>query len=401
MTRWFDIVRMFGRMVGRLPAGHLWYLLKRMANERPHRFDGQVRINSFFPPYPSEAFDRFCKMAIDRRRAPCSTYLAITSTCPFTCDHCSLGHRQSADELTTRQWLEIIERLKSLGGCTVGFTGGEPLARADLPELVASAKPELATVVFTTGWEFTAKMADQLAQAGLDCLTVGIESADAARHDEVRGLADSFAHARKAIELCNAASIYPAISTVGTRERIASGELERMYELAAQWGVREFRLLAPVATGSAAGCDSFMLTPVEREELVDFHIRHNRFGDGPVVASFAYLESAEMFGCGAGYHHMFIDAAGEVCPCDLTPLSFGNAVAEPLEVIWDRMGKHFSHPRCKCVMSEVAGKLSADEPLPIAPDRSADICRPRRKGDPLPGAYCRLLPDEPEDLHSE
>jgi len=126
-----------------------------------------------------------------------------------------------------------------------------------------------------------------------------------------------------------------------------------------RWGVQEFRLLAPVATGAQAGNADFMLDPPGRQTLKQFHIDSNRAArrsGAPAVASFAYLESEEMFGCGGGYHHLFIDAAGNVCPCDLTPLSFGSVVDNSLANIWAAMGEHFPRPGCKCIMSQLAKK---------------------------------------------
>jgi len=384
------VMRMFARMIGRVPIGHLWYLWGKMQNEKPHRFRGQTRINTFFPPHPSRAFERFCASVIERARVPFSTYLAVTPHCPFHCSHCSYAGR-SADEMSTREMLDVIEQIKGLGTCTVGLTGGEPMLRADLAELVAAASPEMASIVFTTGRGLDERRARELADAGVTCITVGIESADAAAHDAVRGAAGSFDEARAAVGACRAAGIYAAVSTVGTREKLAGGELDRMYDLACEWGVGEFRLLAPVATGALAGCAAAMLSDDEMKALADFHVMHNRSPGGPVVASFAYLESPELFGCGAGYHHLFIDAAGEVCPCDLTPLSFGSVRAEPLADIWSRMGEHFARPRCGCLMGQLAQGIPADGPLPLPPEQSESICPRCSDADTLPGAYERLL----------
>ncbi len=439
---------MFGRMIGRVPARHLWYLARQMRNERPHRFAGQTRINTFFPPWPSPAFDRFCRAVIARRRVPFSAYLALTPRCPYRCNHCSLAGRGEA-ELSTEQWRSVIHQLKDLGACTVGFTGGEPMLRHDLPELIAEAKTELATILFTTGHNLSAAQARLLKAAGLDCVTVGIESSNPEEHNAIRAgvkepggagarsggngegvppgkqkesADDSFYAARLAIAAVQQEGLYTALSTIGTRERLASGELERMYELARCWGVGEFRLLAPVATGAQAGCDAFMLDDAQYAALAEFHIRHNREGKSwlgrlaqvlislqkesqnktkknildrmsksrPAVASFAYLESPQMFGCGAGYHHLFIDAAGEVCPCDLTPLSFGNVLHEPLAEIWRRMGERFAQPRRRCLMRDLAGRLNA-ETLPLCPQRSAELCPPADPAEPLPEGYRRLL----------
>lgn len=383
------ILRMFAPLVGRAPAAHLVYLLRRMRNEKPHRFDGQVRINSFFPPYPSPAFDRFCRAIIDRRRVPFSTYLAVTHACPFSCGHCSYAGRRGG-HMTREQMLALVPQIQSLGTCTLGLTGGEPMLCDHLEEIVAAAAPQMATIVFTTGHRLDRRRAERLRTAGVSCVTVGIESDDADVHDRVRGRAGSFAEARDAVANCRACGLYTALSTIGTREKIASGGLDRMHDLSAAWGVQEFRLLAPVATGAWSGCGSAMLTPAERRALFDFHVRHNRAHGGPAVASFAYLESDELFGCGAGYHHLFIDAAGEVCPCDLTPMSFGNAVAEPLAAIWRRMGQHFALPRRGCLMSGIAGCLYGQS-LPLPREESERLCPPRDGPQVLPEGYRRLF----------
>jgi MoaA/NifB/PqqE/SkfB family radical SAM enzyme len=384
------ILRMFAPAVGRLPAAHLWYLLGRMGNEKPHKFGKQIRVNTFFPTFPSQAFDRFLKAVIQRRRVPYSTYIAITSQCPFHCGHCSYGRRNPAN-LSQRQMMDIIGQVKAMGGATVGFTGGEPLLVPWLEELIAACSPEMATIVFTTGHGLDAPRAAALARAGLGCLTVGVESSDPALHDRVRG-AKSFEEARLAVRTSLDAGLYTALSTIGTKEKIITGDLDRLYDLAASWGVGELRVLAPVASGGAAGCQAFMLSPENRQALYDFHVQRNRAGAGPAVASFAYLESQDMFGCGAGYHHLFIDAAGEVCPCDLTPLSMGNACQEPLREIWARMAEHFSKPRTHCLMGHVAALLlQGDATLPLPPETSERILSAIPHDGALPGAYKRLL----------
>ena len=388
---YLHVMRMFGRLVGRVPAGHLWYLLKRMGDQKPHRFNGQLRINTFFPPYPSIAFDRFCEVLVQRRRMPFSVYLAVTGRCPYRCPHCSYAGRPATDMPLDRV-LDLVRQIKALGTSTLGLTGGEPTLRNDLDVIIRAAGPEMATILFTTGYALDSGRAKRLADAGVSCVTVGIESADPAVHDRVRDRPGSFDEARAAVDACNKAGIYAAVSTIGTRERIAGGDLETMYELARQWSVGEFRLLVPVATGGWRHCASAMLSPQERQILYDFHVRHNREPDGPAVNSFAYLESDEVFGCGAGYHHLFIDAAGRVCPCDLTPLSFGDATVESLADIWQRMAEFFPLPRRSCLMVRIADRLPvAPTPLPLDRAQSEALCPRRNAAEPLPDGYRRLL----------
>ncbi len=386
-----QVMRMFARMAGRVPAGHLLYLLRQISREKPHRFGGRTRINTFFPPCPSPAFDRFCDAVAGRRRVPYSTYIAVTGNCPFSCGHCSYAGREGSP-LTGRQWLDVIGQVKRLGTCTLGLTGGEPLLRDDLEELVAAASPEMAGIIFTTGHGLTAGRARRLARAGVACVTIGLESADAAVHDRVRGAAGSFAAAERAARLCRDAGIYTAVSIMATRERIADGTLERVYELGERWAVGEFRVLSPVATGAMVGCAAVMLNETERRAVIEFHESHNRRRRGPAVAAFARLESPELFGCGAGYHHLFIDASGKVCPCDLTPLSFGDVTREPLAEIWRRMGAWFPRPRRACLMASLAEKTGGlAPPLPLCRERSEQCCRPPEPDEPLPEGYRRLL----------
>lgn len=390
LMRTIRTLRMFRTMFGKLPFGHLWYLFRQMSHERPHIFNGQIRVNTFFPPYPSVQFDRFCQHIIARSRVPFSTYLAVTGDCPDSCAHCSYGHREAA-ELSTEQWIDIIGQLAELGVCTIGFTGGEPLLRDDIVELVTAASEKMSTILFTAGSGLNDELAGRLAGAGITCVTVGFESNSRQVHDDVREREGSYDEAVAAVEACRRAGIYTAISTIAFDDKVADGTLDRMYKMAEEWGIGEFRILSPVPTGSAAGNSEVVASGDTLDRVKEFHRAHNRRRTGPIVASFASLESPEKFGCGAGYHHLFVDSGGEVCPCDLTPMSFGNAASESIVEIWERMGGYFPFPRCDCVMKEMLNEIDSSTQLPLPREVSEQICPPRPSDDSLPGCYCRLF----------
>ncbi|AQT67794.1 Antilisterial bacteriocin subtilosin biosynthesis protein AlbA [Anaerohalosphaera lusitana] len=390
---WVLLTPIFLRCLGKLPLRHLLYLAKQFRNEQPKRHETGLHVNAFFPPYPSKAFDRFLDSVIERRRVPYSVYFAVTDRCPFDCPHCSYGMHQ-AGEMGTEEAVEVIEQIKSLGTPTIGFTGGEPLLRDDIVELVRACGDELASVMFTTGCGLDSQLADELRRAGLGCIMIGMESSDAGEHDAVRGVEGSFEQAIRTVELSRSAGLYTAVSTVATREKVRSGQIEKLARLAGEYGVHEFRVLEPVPTGSFCKQENEVLGSEESERLADFHKRWNRRNKGPAVSGFSYLESDEMFGCGAGFHHLFIDAVGNVCPCDLTPLSFGNVLDESLESIWLRMGETFELPRCGCLMKDICGQtyvLKNAQELPIDPERSLKVCEAVKKDGPLPKVYKNLL----------
>ncbi len=388
---WAKLVPLFGKSLLRLPWRHIAYMTRRLRYERLQGHAGRIYVNTFLPPFPSAAFDRLLDALIQHRRVPFSTYFALTDQCPYQCPHCSYGEHQ-AGQVDTIQALDIIGQIKGLGTTCIGFSGGEPLLRQDLPELVRAVGPDTESILFTTGYGLDRALAEQLKEAGLRCMMIGLEADNADAHDRVRSVTGSFQTAMDAIGLARQNGFYTALSTVATHEKLHSGQIRAMAELAGRLGVQEFRILEPVPTGRALGQVKTIISEEDRRELTAFHKQWNHRKQPPTIASFSYLESAEMFGCGAGYHHLYVDAVGNVTPCDLTPLSFGNTLNEPLADIWQRMGKHFSKPRCGCFAQAICSDAcvcDAGEALPLDPDVSDAVCREHPAGE-LPQVYTNL-----------
>ncbi|MGM0490453.1 MAG: radical SAM/SPASM domain-containing protein [Planctomycetota bacterium] len=392
---WLTLTPLFFKCLGKLPTSHLLYLARQFRHEYPHRHDGKLYINAFFPPYPSKPFDRFLANTLQGKRVPYSVYFGVTDRCPFKCAHCSYGmHREG--RLTTEQAIDVIGQIKSLSAATIGFTGGEPLMRDDLVELVRAVGEDMSSVLFTTGHRLTEELARELKHAGLDTIMIGLESDDLSEHDGIRGVPGSFSEALSAVALSRDAGFHTAISTVATKQKIADGKIERMAELAARHGVHEFRILEPVPTGRFHHRKDQILSQAESKQLADFHKQWNRGNRRPAISAFSHLESDEMFGCGAAFHHLFIDALGNVCPCDLTPLSFGNVLEQPLEDIWSGLGELFPLPRRGCLMYDLCKRTDMFEgasQLPLSPQESASLCRTLPTPTSLPGIYSRLFKD--------
>ncbi len=391
MCHWLQLTPLFLRSLGRLPLAHLFNMVAKLRNENPHRHNGQLRINTFFPPYPSPAFDRFLASAIKRARVPYSCYFAVTDQCPYSCPHCSYG-KHTPGRLDTENAVKVIDQIGSIGTITLGFTGGEPLLRDDIATLVKAAG-DCATIIFTTGYNLTDLLARKLADANLGCLMIGLESDNRREHDSTRGVCGSFDAGLAAINTSLQAGLYTAISTVATAAKIENGIIERMTLMAADLGVHEFRILEPIPTGSISGHPEQILNQSHSQRLYDLHVNWNRQNAGPAISGFSYLESDELFGCGAGYHHLYIDALGSVCPCDLTPLSFGNVLETPLDLIWQQMDRYFHHPRCGCLMKEICSDIARhlDCPLPLPPEISTQICDKIKPSHQLPGIFKKLL----------
>lgn len=378
----FSVIKMFRPYMRKVSFNSLWIGYSLLKNERPHWYNDKIRINSCIPPIPSIAFDRFFDILINQKRLPHTINFAITANCPYRCQHCCYGRRKKED-LTTNQILDLIQQMKDLGTAILGITGGEPMLRTDIEEIVAAASPELTTNIFTTGFNFNKKRAEELYKANVGCVSFGIEHTDANTQDKIRGEKGSLQNAINAIKLCNEAGIYTAIATIGTREKISNGEINRIYDLANSLDVGELRLIFPMSTGRWAGCTNENLREEELKLHEEFQKKYNRMKSGPIVASIAYLESEKVMGCNTGYNYLYIDSSGEICPCDLTPLSFGNIKDEPLSKIWTQMEQYFPQPRSYCLMSELSSKTISDS-YPIPQDESKKLVLQYNKRTPLP-----------------
>jgi MoaA/NifB/PqqE/SkfB family radical SAM enzyme len=361
------------------------FSLSKTTNERPHWFNNKIRINSFFPPYPSQSFDRIVDIIKNQKRIPHTIDFAVTSKCPYHCPHCSYGKRKIED-LSTNEILKLIEEIKDLGTAILGITGGEPMTRLDLEKIVSACSPELSTILYTTGFNFNKKRAKELYDANIGSIFIGIDSVDTKIQDKVRGKKGSLELGIKALEICNETGIYTGINTIATRERINNGELERIYDLACSLDVGELGINFPIATGRWAGCTNNQLKVEELELLKGIRKSLNKKRTGPLVTTPAEYESKDFMGCITGYQCLFIDASGEICPCDFTPLSFGNIKEKPLKVIWKEMEIYFSRPRADCLMRRIARNIDSDF-FPLPPSDSKKMIPKLDKESPYPKIY--------------
>ncbi|MGH2479888.1 MAG: radical SAM protein, partial [Ktedonobacteraceae bacterium] len=109
--------------------------------------------------------------------------------------YCSNPTQASGDELSTEEWLRVIHEAGELGVLHILFSGGEPLVRKDLPELVACAHAEgMYTNLITSGLGLTRGRALELRAAGLDSTQISLQSDQADLADRLAGTP---AHARK------------------------------------------------------------------------------------------------------------------------------------------------------------------------------------------------------------
>lgn len=347
-----------------------------LANEKALKFHEQYVINTNFPPYPSRAFDNlaehFSQIGDSTQRKLYSVTLAVTNRCNYRCWHCYNAGRSQVD-IQFPEMKKIVGELRSLSTVMVTLTGGEPLLRNDLEEIAGLFDENTCLNLNTTGSGLTPARARALRDSGLFGVGISLDSIHPQEHDRLRGKKGAFKTALRALETASQNGLYPYLIAVATRDFLEPGHFRSYLELAAETGAFEIHLLEPCPAGRLAGKKEVVLTKAEKEQILSYQKEIAQRTDLPILSTFLYIESPEAFGCGAGLTHLYIDGSGEVCPCNLVPLSFGNVTREPLSRILAGMSGYFRRPRTTCVGRTLSKYIDGDS-FPLAPGRSAEIC---------------------------
>ena len=114
----------------------------------------------------------------------------LTYSCPLACAYCSnpVNLADYSDELSTREWLRVLTEARDLGVLQAHLSGGEPLLRRDLVEIVAGATElGLYTNLITSALGLSRRRAEQLKAAGLDHVQISIQADEAAASDRIAG----------------------------------------------------------------------------------------------------------------------------------------------------------------------------------------------------------------------
>src|SRR5579871_1756169 len=121
---------------------------------------------------------------------PLALIAEITHRCPLHCVYCSnpLELRKQQEELPTGSWIDIFRQAGAMGVLQLHLTGGEPLARADLTEMITGARHSgLYVNLITSGIGLTPSRLKELVEAGLDHIQISFQDSEAAEADQIAG----------------------------------------------------------------------------------------------------------------------------------------------------------------------------------------------------------------------
>ena len=341
------------------------------------RWKGKIVSNTFAPPVGSRPMLRALKGLIKSQLMPypfpIAMTFAVTYNCQCKCVHCSAGRhlKTGQKELSTEEAKKLIDDAQKLGVTIIAFTGGEPLLREDLFELISYVdKKKAMPVMFTNGQFLTEENVNKLADAGLYSLFLSIDSPNAEEHNKLRGMPGLFETAIEGIKRIQSKDIFAGFSGYATRSATEKGTYKKLHKLAIDLGLKNIIYFDCVPTGKMLHDTSEMLTFDLREELHNYSAEVFRRKTVPPLSSQSWQNSVEAYlsgiGCLAANIQFYATAYGDISPCDFSPISFGNVRKESLQKIWMRMVKHpaYNHRSPFCRMQDKNFRHFYIDPIP-------------------------------------
>ncbi|MBN6034406.1 pyrroloquinoline quinone biosynthesis protein PqqE [Amycolatopsis sp. 195334CR] len=338
-------------------------------------------------------------MDVKPAEPPLGMLAELTHRCPLHCSYCSnpIELITRDGELGTDQWLSVLSQARELGVLQVHMSGGEPLARPDLPELVSHAS-DLGCYVnlVTSGLGLTAKRLDDLADRGLAHIQLSVQGADAERADRLAG---TRAHEHKiaAAALINESGLPLSVNVVlhkqnhdqlagiiALAERMGADRLELANTQYYGWALKNRTALMPTRAQLAAA-----------EPIVRAATERLRGTMEIIYVVADYYEPYPkpcMYGWGA--RQLTVAPNGDVLPCPaataISTLDLDNVTRKSLHDIWygstsfnayrgedwmsetcrscDRRGT--DHGGCRCQAFLLTGDAAATDPVcSRSPDR--------------------------------
>jgi MoaA/NifB/PqqE/SkfB family radical SAM enzyme len=254
--------------------------------------------------------------------------IAVDYAGNLSCEHCSAlpMHRRDEPPLSVDEYRRIAGELRAAGVVLFHFTGGEPLLRKDLEDVIQTFGPESACIsIQTNGFPVTPKRLSSLRSAGVDILSVSLDSGIEEEHDAFRGRRGSYAKVLEVLEMASTMGFITTVSTCLSHANIRSEGLKEVIDKTRRMGVScQFNLAVP--TGHWQDNAAIVLTEEDKVEA-------RRLLKANPHCRLDLYHNWNKIGCGAIKEKLYLSSFGDVQPCPFIQIGFGNLKQQTLREV--------------------------------------------------------------------
>jgi pyrroloquinoline quinone biosynthesis protein E len=250
---------------------------------------------------------------------PYALLAELTYRCPLHCPYCSNPTSYpGGTELETEEWARVFREAAALGVLQCGLSGGEPLARRDLPAIIVAARAAgMYTNLITSGLGLDLPRANALREAGLDSIQLSLQSDEAELADRIAG-AKAFDRKLAAAAAIRDAGLPLSLNAVLHRANI--GRLPQIVALAERLGAERIELANTQFYGWGFQNRAALLPTREqveraREQAIAARAQHAGRMEIFYVLPDYYEQRPKPCLAGWGRRYLTVNPVGEVLPC--------------------------------------------------------------------------------------
>lgn len=304
-----------------------------------------------------------------RPSAPYRMDLALTYRCNNDCAHCYNARSRDYPEISTADWIKIIDRLWEISIPHIVFTGGEPTLRDDLPELINHAEKNGQITGLNTN---ARRMGDpdylkRLVDAGLDHVQITLESHDADIHDHMVGRGGAWKQTVAGLRNALDAPLYVMTNTTMLQQN--SPRLGETLDFLAGLGVPTLGLNALIYSGRGLNVGSG-LPEDELPPLLELARQKTAAHEQRLIwytpTQYCNFDPMQLElgvkGCTAALYNMCVEPDGSVIPCQSYYQPLGSLLSDPWANIWNHplsvslRERHYIPDKChECVLLSECG----------------------------------------------
>jgi len=255
----------------------------------------------------------------ERKRMPFSVMYELTYRCNFKCPHCYLGHQghDKKKELDTSGVKRVLDGLLDAGVYSVAFTGGEPLIREDIFEILSYAnRSGFRFGLLTNGYLIDSRTADRLKKVNVDKVDITFNSMDPQTFTKLTGVKGSYEKVSGAIELLKRRDMQVAIKSSATP--FNKDELEKISKFARKMDI-PYRVdgeIMPCLDGRLEWVEKFSLDAKTFYDIrKKVHPELFRNNGGKRQRRKTGKKRDRLFNCGVGRDTFSIDPCGRMNFC--------------------------------------------------------------------------------------
>jgi len=245
--------------------------------------------------------------------------LAIGYACNLKCEHCFANalEKKSRRRITPAEYREVVKQAMKLGALNFSFQGGEPTLYPELTDFIKNTYPKMNLIsVTTSGTLLDEQKILILKNAGVDILTISLDSAVPGEHDRFRGVKGTFEKTMNTIKLALKNGLHVTLGAVASHQNIRTQGLIDLIELAHDLNIIIFLALA-VPLGKWGNKEDIILTEDDRTYL------YNLVKKYPLLRT-DFEANFVHWGCGAVKEILYLTPYGDVLGCPFLHFSLGN-----------------------------------------------------------------------------